>query len=166
MSKFICSECGEIFNENEFATWSESRGEYWGAPCSEEMSGCPYCHSDAYEEAEKCEKCGEYYNKYDLTDGYCDDCIKSIITYELALVFLKQEDKLCDFVFKQIFKLPNCDCVTDELREEMQQIYFRRITDDRIRNCEDFLNSIKEYIMQDRNLKEEYLAFEAEEVEE
>lgn len=50
MMKYKCAECGNVFSEDEVATWEESRGEFWGMPCYEKVSGCPYCHSGAYEE--------------------------------------------------------------------------------------------------------------------
>jgi hypothetical protein len=46
---FKCTECGYIFEEGEEAVWYEDRGEYWGVPCRERMTGCPVCHGD-YEE--------------------------------------------------------------------------------------------------------------------
>lgn len=41
---FICLECESTFEE--LATWEEDRGEFWGVPCSEIMTGCPYCYSE------------------------------------------------------------------------------------------------------------------------
>ena len=48
---FKCNECGAIFEET--ATWNESRGEFWGMPCSETMHGCPECFSTDYDEFEE-----------------------------------------------------------------------------------------------------------------
>lgn len=45
---YICGECGMIFDE--IAHWEESRGEFWGQPAYERMSGCPYCHSTDFDE--------------------------------------------------------------------------------------------------------------------
>lgn len=50
MKKYRCNDCGRIFDEDEIATWNESRGEFWGQPCYETMSGCPYCHSGDLDE--------------------------------------------------------------------------------------------------------------------
>lgn len=41
---FKCCECGCIFEEPK--SWQESRGEFWGIPCSETMYGCPNCEGD------------------------------------------------------------------------------------------------------------------------
>ena len=53
---YICLDCGEKFDEP--ASWQESRGEFWGVPCSETVSGCPYCKGD-YVEVEELENEGE-----------------------------------------------------------------------------------------------------------
>lgn len=47
--KYICLECGCEFDVP--ARWEESRGEFWGVPCSETMYGCPDCEGD-FEEIE------------------------------------------------------------------------------------------------------------------
>jgi hypothetical protein len=46
---YKCVDCGHIFEEGEQAVWYEDRGEFWGVPCSERMTGCPICNGD-YEE--------------------------------------------------------------------------------------------------------------------
>ena len=55
---FKCVECGCIFEEGEKAVWYEDRGEFWGVPCSERLTGCPKCYG-VYEEASMCECCGK-----------------------------------------------------------------------------------------------------------
>lgn len=66
---FKCNNCGHIFEAGEEKRWSESRGEYWGTECYEEMSGCPICEED-YDEIQPCTICGGY------SDGeeYCAEC--------------------------------------------------------------------------------------------
>ena len=71
---YKCLECGHIFEEGEQARWSESRGEYWGSPCSENMSGCPRCKGD-YEETTPCEICGSEHLEDELNGGVCHECI-------------------------------------------------------------------------------------------
>lgn len=44
---YKCFDCGRIFETPH--TWQEPRGEFWGMPCTETVSGCPYCDGD-YEE--------------------------------------------------------------------------------------------------------------------
>ena len=70
----ICLECGKTFEEDEIKRWKEDRGEFWGFPSYENMSGCPRCYG-AYEEAEECFECGKYFPKYELDENYlCEDC--------------------------------------------------------------------------------------------
>ena len=77
MRKFICCDCGRIFDEDEVATWKESRGEYWGEPCYETMSGCPSCQCD-YVETYECACCGEWiegsYIKLESGERICENC--------------------------------------------------------------------------------------------
>ena len=72
---FVCYECRETFDEP--VCWREYRGECWGTPAYEELSGCPYCHG-TYTEAHRCDCCGEWINTnvYVEVDGkrYCEDC--------------------------------------------------------------------------------------------
>lgn len=71
-----CVECGHVFSEYELNTWEESRGEHFGIPCYEKMSGCPICEGD-YEDAVECDICGENHPASELTSGVCEDCIKT-----------------------------------------------------------------------------------------
>lgn len=71
---YICLECGHIFEDGEEKRWTESRGEFWGMACSEEMTGCPICEGD-YEEAKECEICHSAHLGEDLNGGVCDECI-------------------------------------------------------------------------------------------
>lgn len=43
-----CNDCGLIFEVPK--RWKESRGEFWGQPAYEEVSGCPHCYSGDYDE--------------------------------------------------------------------------------------------------------------------
>jgi DNA-directed RNA polymerase subunit RPC12/RpoP len=66
---FKCLECERIFEENEITKWEEVSGE--------KRSGCPSC-CGAYEEAVKCEICGEQFLKEELLNGnVCRDCLKN-----------------------------------------------------------------------------------------
>ena len=78
MGKFVCMDCGHIFDEEEVAIWNEDRGEYWGTQCHEEMRGCPRCYG-SYVKAYKCDLCDEYidgdYMKSADGQRYCMDCL-------------------------------------------------------------------------------------------
>lgn len=74
----ICLECGKTFEDSEIAHWQESRGEFWGVPCTETVSGCPHCRGD-YEKAVMCENCGEWFLEDELDENYlCEDCREDI----------------------------------------------------------------------------------------
>lgn len=69
-----CLECGKVFEDDEIAHWQEIRGEFWGEPAYEDVSGCPYCQGD-YEEAIKCESCGQYFTLDELDENHlCENC--------------------------------------------------------------------------------------------
>ena len=70
---YKCIECDCVFEESEIAVWHESRGEFWGSPCYERVTGCPNCHG-SYKEAVECENCGEWHDEYELEDGLCEKC--------------------------------------------------------------------------------------------
>ncbi len=78
---YKCVECGHIFENGEEDRWMESLGEFWGTPCSEEVSGCPLCHG-GYEETKKCSICGSEEWEDDLHGQAgndlcaCDECIQ------------------------------------------------------------------------------------------
>lgn len=75
MSKFVCLECGNIFSEP--TRWKEDRGECFGFPSYEEISGCPNC-SGGYTKAYQCNCCGEWitgdYIKVEDGNRYCENC--------------------------------------------------------------------------------------------
>lgn len=64
--KSVCRDCGRICKDDKLDTYTyfESRGEFWGAPCSEEMTEyfCPECGSDNLD---------DYFG--DIVDGWIDE---------------------------------------------------------------------------------------------
>ena len=46
---YKCTECGCIFDEDDVVEWEEDMGEFWGAPCTQTVYGCPRCYSTGYE---------------------------------------------------------------------------------------------------------------------
>ena len=84
MHKFVCLECGHVFDEDEIVTWQDSRGECWGVPCSEEVGGCPCCLGD-FVKTYQCDCCGEWitgeYVKTDDDKRFCENCF---CRYELG----------------------------------------------------------------------------------
>lgn len=71
---YKCLECGHIFERGEEDVWRESRGEFWGQPCYEEVSGCPLCRG-GFRETVQCASCGGEHLEDELHGGVCDECI-------------------------------------------------------------------------------------------
>ncbi|MBR4377333.1 MAG: hypothetical protein IKP50_00385 [Bacilli bacterium] len=48
LGKYYCEDCKSWFDEPNVIEYDESRGEYWGIPCSEHMVEwyCPYCNEE------------------------------------------------------------------------------------------------------------------------
>lgn len=42
----VCQDCGCLFDSPKII--KESRGEFWGMPCYEDVSVCPSCGSDDF----------------------------------------------------------------------------------------------------------------------
>ena len=79
--KWICSDCGETFDEEDAGCYSEWEGE--GVMRGEiTYMCCPKCGSDSLEEAEECDWCGESFDKTDMieVDGtwYCKECAEAV----------------------------------------------------------------------------------------
>ena len=72
---YKCYECDAVFEEPK--TWEEDRGEFWGTPCTEKVSGCPKCRQ-AYGEVDECKRCGELHFTDDMCDGFCDCCFDEL----------------------------------------------------------------------------------------
>ena len=75
MSRFVCVECGELFEESQH--FVEKHGFTY--PPYEEWYGCPHC-GGAFVDAFRCEYCGEYItDRYiQIEDGkrYCVECYR------------------------------------------------------------------------------------------
>lgn len=75
---FICCDCGSSFHEP--VQWVEDRGECFGSPAYEQLSGSPCCYG-AYVKAFRCSCCDEWITTEDYiktNDGerYCEDCFQ------------------------------------------------------------------------------------------
>lgn len=55
---FVCLDCGAEFEEPKVEY--ENQGEFWGAPAWEAFGACPNCGSTDYDEARRCDHCGEW----------------------------------------------------------------------------------------------------------
>jgi DNA-directed RNA polymerase subunit RPC12/RpoP len=146
---YKCLDCGHIFEDGEQAHWSESRGEYWGTPCSENMSGCPLCKGE-YEETVQCAVCGSEHLEDELNGGVCDECIDSH-RYDIDMCFSVGAN---DTEGVEI----NCFLASMFDKEEVEEILFRELKEAqkyRKIDCEKFIES-------DRSWFAEILAKEVE----
>lgn len=77
---FICNDCGNVFEEPEYFTWTETLCVLDGRPYREDCAEpiCPDCGTTNFEEAYACENCGEWGWDFELTDGLCDKCRKDL----------------------------------------------------------------------------------------
>ena len=69
-----CLDCGHIFEKGEEDRWEEPRGEFWGQPVTETVTGCPCC-GGVYEETQPCSVCHSEQLKNDLYGGICKECL-------------------------------------------------------------------------------------------
>ena len=69
-----CVTCGEVFDTPE--TKSGYLCECGESSVYEDYGVCPNCESDDFEEARKCEICGEYMLADELFGDVCEDCIQ------------------------------------------------------------------------------------------
>lgn len=47
----ICNNCGKQFEEDEVGHYEE-KDQFWGFPCTQRFSCCPYCGDDDIEDIE------------------------------------------------------------------------------------------------------------------
>ena len=62
MGKHYCNKCHTWFDNYYVREVEESRGEYWGIPCTETVyyEYCPNCHADVYD--------GDVYDNEDIIE--------------------------------------------------------------------------------------------------
>ena len=73
---YICMHCGHEFEEIAAKNYDSASGTW------EEY--CPNCGSEDFEEAEKCEKCGEWHSAEKVTNGMCENCLTKAATVSNA----------------------------------------------------------------------------------
>ena len=71
---FKCNECGACFEVPKTVCdfVPIGQGEVYGTS----YENCPFCGGD-FEESQKCEMCGNYFN-YSNFDDVCEDCLKEL----------------------------------------------------------------------------------------
>jgi hypothetical protein len=136
---YRCLECGHIFEEGEQARWSESRGEFWGVACSENMSGCPLCKGD-YEETTPCKICGSEHLENELSGDVCDECIEKYhhdidVCFKVGANDTETIEINC-FLASMFDKEQIEELLLNALKEKRE--YMRDYVD---KDCEKFVNS-------------------------
>ena len=70
----ICLECGKVFGYKEVAVRKKACGKFDGVTSYKRVCVCPFCEGD-YEEAEKCDECGEWFATFELNENHlCEEC--------------------------------------------------------------------------------------------
>lgn len=136
---FKCLDCGNIFEYGEEARWEEKCGEYWGIPCSQEVSGCPLCHGD-YEKTFSCKICGEEFLQEELNGGVCNECVDNYLNdTQTCLSFgekEKEEIELNSFLLS-VFSVSQIEEILSEELKKAEQI--RKI------DCSNFINNDRDW---------------------
>ena len=148
---YKCTECGNLFEEGEQATWEERHG--LDSPPYEKFSGCPVCRGD-YEEVYQCKKCGDWHSEDELYEGWCEKCLRETINYDTFFEYCeahKEENYLDTFV---MCCLLNCDEVPKypslDFHYLMIETYKRRVADAKLlKGPFDFLKDCISFIMYD-----------------
>lgn len=135
---YKCLECGEKFEE--VATWEEYRGEYWGVPAYESVSGCPKCKGE-FEKTVPCDICGEEHLKDELSGGVCEECINSYRT----------DIKTCYEIGKHASDTVELNLFLATLftKEEIEEILFKALQEEekinKTVNCQKFIDLDKSW---------------------
>ena len=66
---YICNSCGAVFSTPDT---HEDHHPYGMGTAAETWSVCPSCRDTDFDEAQKCERCGEYVAE--LEDDLCELC--------------------------------------------------------------------------------------------
>ena len=125
---YKCTECGNLFEEGEQATWEETHG--LDSPPYEKFSGCPVCKG-GYEEVYQCEECGDWHTEDELYDGWCEKCLRDTIKYDTFFEYCeanKDEQYLDSFMMFYLLGGMDCpDKVSPEFHRLMVETYKRRV---------------------------------------
>ena len=88
---YKCNNCKATFEQYE--TITESNGEKWYV--------CPHCRGTDFDEAKKCEYCGNYFveSRDDVTCENCLDEVKTRFSNMLNNNFTEHEKKLLNIIY-------------------------------------------------------------------
>lgn len=76
-----CTNCKELISEDDLSTYKDAHGFNDGH--YEEYDICPNCGQAEFENAHKCEICGEYfYDEENDLSRICPNCVEENMNYE------------------------------------------------------------------------------------
>lgn len=125
---YKCYDCERTFNEPKFT--KEAHGEVFAC--------CPYCNG-SFDEAKKCEICGEYFFEDELNGGcVCDDCIEEHkrdfeTCYSIAETTEKQEIKI-NALLASLVSVSKIEAVLYHILKEAEYV-----------DCSAFINEDKDW---------------------
>lgn len=86
---FKCRDCKNIFREPR-----EIIGGYVG----ERLAECPYCGRTDFDEAKRCDECGEWFLLEELNGGYCNECLSMKVNFDNVLEYAKKYNDVDNFI--------------------------------------------------------------------
>ena len=94
--KYVCKDCGRIFDESEIVTYTESYGErFTVSPC---------CNEEFYE-ADMCEKCGEWVDPLEMNGNICKDCEEELVEEAKKILHQRFTKEELDVIFDHVDEL-------------------------------------------------------------
>lgn len=95
-----------------------------------------------------CDKCGRaIVDPWGVYYGYCVGCLQDRCTYDVALEYLKAHDCVASFFFWLLNDGNEPARITGDLEALFYDIYLRRKAEDLILQKDNFLKSVREYIL-------------------
>lgn len=80
-----CNNCGKVIEDDDLGYHTEPHGEILPNEC--------FCGGN-YEIAYPCKCCGDYFIEEELTNGYCNECLESEMTFENAEKFGEEKGEI------------------------------------------------------------------------
>lgn len=96
--KYVCKECGEVFEEWEADGCYEDIESFEGITHYALTCRCPYCGSDEIVEGDTCELCDSGVEIDDMYDGICINCLREACDMNAAILYLMDADALAEFM--------------------------------------------------------------------
>lgn len=92
-----CYHCDRFFDESELVQQRDPSVGY-------HVYVCPYCGSDDLGESDTCVSCDEDFIEGEISNGYCLECLRNAITYDLAFQYMNDKNCLAEFMLEYWFE--------------------------------------------------------------